>query len=338
MSLLTFYGNDGTAVTIDPDHGGAVRQIRLVAQGETTPLDILSPGTSAEPEPEFRGCFLFPFNDRIPDGVYHFHDREHRLPINDHEFGDAIHGFAYQKQARVSGAQASAAGDRGASSDPASLPPAGAFADAGATGATVATGAMAHVEVDVADEPGYPFRVRLAVDIALSGPKAALRFTATNIGREAAPVTIGWHPYFCLPGSVTDELRLRIPASGYVPVDKKLVPTAVSAELTGTELDFTGSRLIGPTTIDIAYGGISGAVTLESRRHRLRLRQDRALFGYVQVFTPPTRDSIAIEPVSAATNAFNWPELGRRVLEPGQSVAGSVEITVEAPAHRLERS
>mgnify|MGYP006271396645 FL=1 len=321
---MTFYGNDRTSVTIAPDHGGAVRQICLVPQGETAPIDILSPGTSAVPEHEFRGCFLFPFNDRIPGGVYHFQDQKHRLPINDHEFGDAIHGFAYQKQARVSGAQASAAGDRGARSDSASLPPAGAFTDAGAT---------ARVEVDVADEPGYPFKVRLAVAIALSGPKAAIRFTATNIGGAAAPVTIGWHPYFFLPGSGTDELLLKIPASGYVPVDNRLLPTDVSAAPAGTELDFTASRLIGPTAIDIAYGGITGPITLESRRHRLVLRQDRSLFGYVQVFTPPTRDAIAIEPISAATNAFNRPELGRRVLEPGQSVAGSVEIALEAPVH-----
>ena len=32
--------------------------------------------------PLFRGRFLFPFNDRIPDGIYTFHDKTYQLPKN----------------------------------------------------------------------------------------------------------------------------------------------------------------------------------------------------------------------------------------------------------------
>ncbi|MFW6209687.1 MAG: hypothetical protein ACOC7X_13390, partial [Spirochaetota bacterium] len=52
------------------------------------------------------------------------------------------------------------------------------------------------------------------------------------------------------------------------------------------------------------------------------------LFAYSQVFIPPTRSSIALEPISAATDAFNKPELGLRVLAPGAEAEGRVSVLV----------
>jgi galactose mutarotase-like enzyme len=48
------------------------------------------------------------------------------------------------------------------------------------------------------------------------------------------------------------------------------------------------------------------------------------------VFIPPDRRSIALEPVTAATNSFNMPELGRMVLAPGQLVSGTISVGLVA--------
>ena len=59
---------------------------------------------------------------------------------------------------------------------------------------------------------------------------------------------------------------------------------------------------------------------------RIIIEQSTDPFGFTQLFIPPARDSIAVEPVTAATDAFNRPELGLRRLEPGAALRGTVRI------------
>jgi aldose 1-epimerase len=47
--------------------------------------------------------------------------------------------------------------------------------------------------------------------------------------------------------------------------------------------------------------------------------------GYIVVYTPGRRDSIAIEPQTANVNAFNNGE-GLTVLNPGQSLSGQIGV------------
>ncbi len=316
--MLSFAGEDGTSVVLDPEHGGAIHQICLVPEGRDTPVDILAPGTPGVPEPEFRGCFLFPFNDRIPGGVYTFGGRRHSLPINDPEFGDAIHGFAYRTPAHVSAAILPETS--GVEADNSGTTP--------ADGAAPRGGVEAHIGVDVADQPGYPFQVRLAVDITVSGPRAELRFTVTNTGDGDAPIALGWHPYFILGSSAVREPMLQIPARSFVPVDDRLLPLGGTAATAGTNYDFTLPRPIGSADLDIAYTDLFGPVKLLGTRYTLVVQPGQSLFRYLQIYTPPDHTSVAIEPITAATDSFNTPDLGLRVLSPGDRSAGTVSISI----------
>ncbi len=80
--------------------------------------------------------------------------------------------------------------------------------------------------------------------------------------------------------------------------------------------------------MDIAYRTPGGHTARLTDGHLLLEITQSELFQYTQIYIPPDRGSIAIEPVSAATNAFNVPALGLRVLEPGQGVDGTVTVTL----------
>jgi galactose mutarotase-like enzyme len=59
------------------------------------------------------------------------------------------------------------------------------------------------------------------------------------------------------------------------------------------------------------------------------LEQSLPPFRYTQLYIPPQRTSIAVEPVTAATDAFNRPELGLRRLGPGERIDGKVTVKRE---------
>ena len=286
----------GSFIEFLPEQGGAIHQIGLDAGRGGSPILLLAPDSPGEMQenPWFRGRFLFPFNDRIPRGRYVWRGVAHQLPVNDAPSGDAIHGFAYRLPARVT------------RRDP-------------------ETGRLS-LQAEVVEEPGYPFRVRLTVDVHIA-QSVRFELTVVNTGEVAAPLSVGWHPYFRFPASGGRNVTLKRPATHYVPVDDSLLPTGGILPVTGTAFDFTTPRYLTEDELDLAYTDPTGEVILAGDAGTVRMELDTSFFPYLQVFLPPDRRSIALEPVTAATNAFNLPSFGLIELEPGEKRSGWVTIT-----------
>lgn len=301
------------ALTLDPACGGAVES--LVFEVDRRRVSVLCadpgpapsmPGVDPGPcfHPLFAGRFLWPFNDRIPAGRYRFGGRGYELPANDPASGDAIHGMLYARAVTV----ASDDGDR-------------------------PRGVTLRDTIGGDEYAGYPFDVALKIELRLSRTSLELTMTCENVGSRACPVAFGWHPYFVLPDAPTaDYLVLRTTADRYVPVDDRLLPVGGTATVRGSALERLctgeGDRVAG-ADLDVAVTAEGRAVTteVESDRHLLRIEQSGA-FAYQQWFVPPDRRSIAIEPVTAATDSFNRPELGRRTLAPSEWVRGGVRVSL----------
>ena len=110
-------------------------------------------------------------------------------------------------------------------------------------------------------------------------------------------------------------------------MDSRLLPAGPSRNVGGTLYDFRRARTIGDLKLDIALTSPDdGCIALSHRGRKVELRCDTSFFRYVQLFVPPDRRSIALEPITAATNSFNLPELGLRVLAPGEESSGYVEV------------
>src|SRR5262249_20176164 len=126
---------------------------------------------------------------RVPNGTYRFEGREYQLPCNDKESHAAIHGFARTRSWE-------------SSVEPGDKPQ-----------RTEITFRFRTEENEVS---GYPFGVQAAVTYRLGpapleagefaagseGPPVgmACHFQIHNHGTIAAPVGIGFHPYFCFDG------------------------------------------------------------------------------------------------------------------------------------------
>lgn len=312
----------GALSAILPQLGGTVRRLVLptrsssVSQAPGQALTrVLEEDTPQEVSrnPGFRGRILFPFNDRIPQGAYRFDRRDFRLRQNEPESESAIHGLIYDRRCKVSSVTAD---DRGAR-------------------LTLSY----HITPD--EFPGYPFAVQLRAHYRLSEHGFELRLEALNTGSVAAPVSLGWHPYVATPNGV-DAAFLRCPAGRFVEVDDQLLPTGALPPVAGGALDFRNAEPIGRRELDIALERRAGpndpsaAVTTFVDRgcDVVALRQSNPPFRFTQLFIPRSRSSLAVEPVTAATNAFNRPELGLARLQSGERLIGTVSVWTLASSGR----
>ena len=176
------------------------------------------------------------------------------------------------------------------------------------------------------DYSGYPFSVSLEVEYRLEKSRFLMKFTITNKGDKTAPVALGWHPYFSLGGKIDDH-RLLHRGTHFVAVDEKLIPTGELLPVEGSPFHFESNPVIGNRILDIALTACGeGQYSVSFKDKSLKLEYDPSFFTYTQLYTPDERMSIAVEPVSAATNAFNQPELGLIKLMPTEKRKAGVCI------------
>jgi aldose 1-epimerase len=69
-------------------------------------------------------------------------------------------------------------------------------------------------------------------------------------------------------------------------------------------------------------------MTLEGARRRISVEANAKQFPYFQVFTPPHRESIALEPMTCNVDAFNNKN-GLVTLASNETWEGKIEIAVD---------
>ena len=280
----------GEMIVFDLDNGGTVTS--MVLGKDKREILYNDSGIEYESNPLFRGRFLFPFNDRIPEGRYSFGGREYHLDINNPEDGSAIHGFMYNRRIKLLSLEEAKA--------------------------------AVYWSTGEDEIPGYPFSVSLTIDFSLSPGRVDIGFTVKNEGSTAAPFALGWHSYFrTLSSSV---LTAAFPC--YFRIDDTFLPVGDCVSVYGTEYDFSRGRSPGEMTaggriLDNTFSAPEkGGVVLDNGDYKVSISQKN--FPYTQLFIPPDGESIAIEPITSKPNSFNSPEV--LTLSPGNVYTAQVRI------------
>ncbi len=80
----------------------------------------------------------------------------------------------------------------------------------------------------------------LAFTLTLTGGDFDAKITAKNVGDEAEPIAIGWHPYLSIPSGDRTQARLHIPAEQTAQVNNydDVFPTGKLLPVKGTKYDF----------------------------------------------------------------------------------------------------
>lgn len=158
---------------------------------------------------------------------------------------------------------------------------------------------------------GFPFAHRLRLDVEQAPDRLVVTTTLTPTGDAGVPVAFGFHPYVTLPGVPRERLVLRTPAMTRLPLDDRGIPTGAREPV--------GPRhaTLGDAPLDAHYTdlGTHPCFTIAGGGHELSV-QFLEGFTHLQVFSPPGRPIVAIEPMTAPIDALRSGDGLRVVTEP----------------------
>lgn len=187
----------------------------------------------------------------------------------------------------------------------------------------------------------WPSSCRLDFCIALSRSSFSLRVAATNAGEEMLPMGVGWHPWFALPSGRREQVRMTLPAASRALVNDydEVLPTGEIEAVEGTPYDFRDGRTLGDLYLDDCFtdlerrdGELDIGFQDPATDFALSLRSRSPAVNAVQVYAPPDRPVLVIEPQFNLANPFGreWGgrDAGMALLPPGESVVYDVELSV----------
>lgn len=276
-----------TAVVVEV--GGGLRDYRI---GGRRVLD----GYAAEEMcTGARGLPLVPWPNRLHEGAYTFDGAEHRLPLDEREKANAMHGLARW----LSWVPVAVADDR----------------------VTMA--------VTLWPRPQWPFTLSVSVEYVLGPDGLTVTTVAENSGAADLPYASGQHPYLTVGTETVDTAELHLPARTYLPTDASQIPTG-REDVAGTAYDFRSPATLGDTQVDVAFTGLDRGPD-DLARLVLRNPQDGreaelwvdGAYDYLEIYTghdlpqpERRRRGLGVEPMTAPPNALQTGESVVR-LHPG---------------------
>lgn len=228
----------------------------------------------------YKGSILAPFPNRINHGAYTFEGKTHQLFKNFPHEDNAIHGLVYNKIFKITSEKSN-----------------NQFGQITAT-----------YEFTKAQGFEFPFEINITYKLSNEGLSIDCNAKAME---GNLPFGLGWHPYFKLEDKI-DNLSLSIPSKSYLEVDGRLIPTMTDipyenyhklAKLNDTKFD-TCFR-IDPSLCTENQGII--VIKNEAKNYELKIIMETGdeKYKFIQIYTPPARDCIAIEPMTCAPDALN---------------------------------
>ena len=269
--------------------GGTLRRLTV---GDREVLDGYAAGTV---EPGWRGAVLVPWPNRIRSGRWSWQGTDLQLDLRSPAEPHAIHGLVAWQPWSV----------------------------------LAETDRSVTVGTTVEPQPGYPFRLAVAVDHVLDAGRLTSTLRVRNTGTEAAPFGAGFHPYLAV-GATADggigEAELELPGRTELVLDGGL-PTGERRPFDGA-VGRIGDRALDTPLTDLERDAEGWAhVRLRSVAGELVLSADAA-WPWLQAYTGDTlppgqwRRSLAVEPMTCPPNALA-DGVDLLVLQPGEQWSGT---------------
>ncbi|HEX9301257.1 MAG TPA: aldose 1-epimerase [Casimicrobiaceae bacterium] len=170
----------------------------------------------------------------------------------------------------------------------------------------------------------FPFGHRLELEARLDHEGLTLETTLIANAGDRVPVSFGFHPYVGIPGLPRVAWRLQLPAMRKQVVDARGIPTgteepfAAQDELLG-EREFDDGFAVADECAELSISGAGRRITVELV----------AGYRYAQVYAPRNGDFVALEPMTAPTNALSSGR-GLHVVAPGGRFRAAFRIVVES--------
>lgn len=168
----------------------------------------------------------------------------------------------------------------------------------------------------------FPFPHRLEVLIEASDSALSVATSLTPTGRRAVPISFGYHPYLRVPGGRRSQWRLHLPRRSHVELDARGIPTGRRTSAAAE------SRPLGERTFDDLFELTGGrTLVLEADGRRIGVEYGPG-YRFAQVFVPPGKAFVCLEPMTAPTNALVTGACD--VVRPGTTFTARFRIRVSS--------
>jgi aldose 1-epimerase len=236
----------------------------------------------------YAASILFPFASRIENGIYEFEDKKYQLDCNQAGI-NALHGLVYNKIFTIKNQEVTP------------------------DFASVTLGYMEN------NPPvGFPFKYALELTYTCTNTNLEIHIQVTNIDEHPFPFTIGWHPYFYTENLA--EAVVKFNSNHQIAFDEKLITKELIPF--ANEGDFA----IENKQLDDCFVMNDAVIEFETNEYQLKITSDVPQ-NYLQMYTPPHRTLIAIEPMTGISNSFNN-GIGLQVLAPSKTYTISWNLTI----------
>ena len=284
---------NGEYVSIIPSCGANLNELVLLNNGSLHSIiagDVSMESLCGNEINFYRGAKLSPFPNRIEAGKYTFQDQLYTLDTND---GDhALHGLVWNLPFRIIHQEV----------------------------------AIDFAEVElvcdyISNYKGYSFTYSISILYRLEMSHLSCHTTIQNTGNTILPIGDGWHPYFSMNKKI-DSLSLKLPVCRQLETNA-CIPTGnyLKSDFFQREISLKNIILDHCFELSASDGIVSTELIDSGSKRKIVVWQECGTKGYsyLQIYTPPDRMSIAIEPMTCAPNAFNNKK-GLIELEPDEHI------------------
>jgi aldose 1-epimerase len=176
----------------------------------------------------------------------------------------------------------------------------------------------------------WPFAHEYEMTYRLAGGELETTVAVRNLSSDEMPVSIGFHPYFRIPGVARAECMAHIPARSAVAVDGRLCATGELRPNSLPDPTPLADRVLDDGFTDLIAGSDGNATFwLEGGGRRIEVA-----FGpkwqVGVVYSPFGQEFVCFEPMAAVTNGVNLASEGKypalQMLAPGQVWSESFRV------------
>ncbi len=239
----------------------------------------------------YASALLFPFVGRTAEGKYTFKGKSYQFDLNDG--ANALHGLLYNKTFEIINTHLS--------DDKAVI-------------------GLAYHETK--KSKGFPFTYKVELTYTIAKNQLNVQFNVTNTDDEPFPYNIGWHPYF--KSSDLPNSNLHFKSSKGIGMNAAILPQRIR------DIEPIEVLPIKNQQFDDCFVLDKNRIIFETPEYKLYIDSSPSV-KYLQIYTPPKANFIAIEPQTATANSFNnsW---GLATLEAGSVATVEWQLALEKPA------
>ncbi|WP_051238704.1 aldose 1-epimerase [Gaetbulibacter saemankumensis] len=242
----------------------------------------------------YASSILFPFANRIKDGTYKFQDNEFKFNINEEALNNALHGLVYNKTFQLVAQEATE---------------------------TSAMVKLVYLETELST--GFPYKYTIELEYHISNSRLNLKVKVKNKDDKTFPFTLGWHPYFLSDNLF--ESTVDFEADKTLEFDDRNITIGVKT------IENNGAFEVKDKSLDDCFPLKSDTITFNTPAYSFDLKSSDEE-NFLQMYTPPHANTIAIEPTTGVSDSFNN-GMGLKTLGPNE--AYEINWTLELKSKKV---